>query len=420
MSDPTDPTSVTPPPPPGASPPPPPASGGTPPPPPTTQAGGSDGPAGFTPPPPAGGGAAAGSGSGGDNKKPLMIGGGILAVLVLLVGGYLVFSGGDDGGSAVSSVDDVKLATVQILTDGSFVDPIEGQVQNAGAGTGFLIDESGIAVTNNHVVTGAASVQVRVGGEDEELDAEVLGISECSDLAVIDIEGDGYPVLEFADEDPEVGTDVFVAGFPLGDPEYTLTEGIISKAEAAVDTNWASVEGALETTAKINPGNSGGPLVLPNGQVVGVNYAANDQTDQNLSIKASLARDIIDRLEQGEDDEALGMNTQAVVSEDGSQSGVWVAAVSPGSVASEAGVEAGDLIVEMNGTTVGDDGTMGGYGDSISSAGTDGAIAVTVVRTPTGEVLSGEFNGQALEVEGSTGGPDTGPDDNGNSGSTSG
>jgi serine protease Do len=390
VTDPSDPTQVNPPPPPGPAAPPPPPPGGAP-----------------HPVPPGDG------GRGGSNRKPLLIGGAAVAVIALIIGGVVVLSGGDDDGSRVGSVDDVKLATVQIVAEGAFVDPVEGAVQAAGSGTGFIIDESGLAVTNNHVVTGAASVQVFVGGEDEERDAEILGVSECSDLAVIDIEGDGYPVLEWASADPDVGTDVFVAGFPLGDPEYTLTEGIISKAEAAVDTDWASVEGALETTAKINPGNSGGPLVGQDGKVVGVNYASDDTTDQNLSIKGSLAQEVIEVLRTGDDQEALGMNTQAVVSEDGSASGIFVSAVSAGTPAADAGVEAGDIIAEMNDVPVGEDGTMGGYCDIVRSAGAGGAIAVTVVRPDTGEILEGEFNGSPLEVVGSTGGgpvPDAGGD----------
>jgi serine protease Do len=109
------------------------------------------------------------------------------------------------------------------------------------------------------------------------------------------------------------------------------------------------------------------------------------------------------------------MNTQAVVSEDGSASGVWVAAVSAGSPAAETGVEAGDLITEMNGLAVGDDGTMGDYCDILSSAGDGGAIDVLLVRTTTGEVLEGEFNGAPLEVVGSVEG-DTPGGDGGDSG----
>ncbi len=86
-----------------------------------------------------------------------------------------------------------------------------------------------------------------------------MGVSECSDLAVIDIEGDGYPYLEWFDGQVAPGLDVYAAGFPLGDPEFTLTRGIISKERADGETDWASVDWVVEHDATINPGNSGGP-----------------------------------------------------------------------------------------------------------------------------------------------------------------
>ena len=140
---------------------------------------------------------------------------------------------------AVTSLEDVKSATVQIEAQGTFVDPEFGlQLNAAGRGSGFIIDESGIAVTNNHVVTGAAFLQVWVGGESEPRNATILGVSECSDLAIIDIEGDGYPYLEWYDGTITPGLDVYAAGFPLGDPEFTLTRGIVSKERASGETSW--------------------------------------------------------------------------------------------------------------------------------------------------------------------------------------
>src|SRR5574338_543036 len=112
--------------------------------------------------------------------------------------------------ASVSSIEDVKKATVQIEAQGSFVDPQMGQLYNtAGRGSGFIIDPSGIAVTNNHVVTGAALIKVWVGGETSPRNARILGVSECWDLAVIDIEGDGYPFLDFHDGSIDPGLEVY-------------------------------------------------------------------------------------------------------------------------------------------------------------------------------------------------------------------
>src|SRR4030042_2834735 len=90
----------------------------------------------------------------------------------------------------VTNLTDLKKATIQIEAEGTFIDHEFGYMANAaGRGSGFIIDPSGIAITNNHVVTGAALLQVWVGGDTNKVyNARILGVSECSDLAVIDIE----------------------------------------------------------------------------------------------------------------------------------------------------------------------------------------------------------------------------------------
>jgi len=88
-------------------------------------------------------------------------------------------------------------------------------------------------VTNNHVVTGAAILKVWVGGDQSQsYNAKVLGVSECSDLAVIDIDGEGFPYLQWHEGAIKVGLEVYAAGFPLGEPEFTLTKGIVSKEKS--------------------------------------------------------------------------------------------------------------------------------------------------------------------------------------------
>ncbi|MEZ4676896.1 MAG: trypsin-like peptidase domain-containing protein [Caldilineaceae bacterium] len=184
------------------------------------------------------------------------------------------------GSGAVDTLADVRGAVVQIEAVGTFVDPAEGmQLNAAGRGSGFIIDPSGIAVTNNHVVTGGGLYKVYVDGEDEPRNAKVLGVSECADLAVIDIQGDGFPYLDWYQERIRVGLDVYAVGFPLGDPEFTMTRGIVAKERADGETNWASVDRVIQHDATINPGNSGGPLVNADGQVVAVNYAGNSETN---------------------------------------------------------------------------------------------------------------------------------------------
>jgi serine protease Do len=298
---------------------------------------------------------------------------------------------------SISSLEDVQQAVVQIVAEGTFVDPEFGlQLNAAGSGSGFIIDPEGIAVTNNHVVTGAALIRVFVGGNSEPLNARVLGVSECSDLAVIDIEGDGFPFLEWYDQDVNVGLDVFAAGFPLGDPEFTLTRGIISKARTSGESSWASVNEVLEHDATINPGNSGGPLVTADGKVVGINYAGSSATNQYFAIQSAEALAIIERMRGGEDVTSIGVNGEAVAGD--GFSGIWVASVKSGSPADNARIQSGDIITSLEGLILATDGTMSDYCDILRSRRADDVMAVEVLRFNTQEQLAGQLNGRELEV----------------------
>lgn len=298
---------------------------------------------------------------------------------------------------AVSSLEDLESAVVQIVAEGSFVDPEFGlQLNMAGAGSGFIINEEGHAVTNNHVVTGAALLRVYLAGEDDPLNARVLGVSECSDLALIDIEGDGYPYFEWYEGPISTGLEVFAAGFPLGDPEFTLTSGIVSKEDAGGESNWASVDAVIEHDATINPGNSGGPLVTAEGKVVGVNYAGNEQTRQHFAIARDEALEVLGQLQSETDVTSIGVNGFTVSTDD--TSGVWVSSVESGSPADRAGVQGGDIITAIEGLVLGVDGTMADYCDILRSHQPEDILSVEVLRYATEEVLAGQLNGDELAV----------------------
>lgn len=322
--------------------------------------------------------------------------------------------GGDDeatkkksttsGAGAITSTEDIQKATIQIVAKGSFAQPAGTlaayeQVEGAGSGSGFIVSADGIAVTNNHVVTGAASLEVYVGGSDDPVSAKVLGVSECSDLAVIDIEGDGYPFVKWHEGELSTGLDVLAAGFPLGDPEFTLTRGIVAKAEANGDTNWASVESVIEHDAAIQPGNSGGPLVsADDASVVAVNYAGGDPgtgTSQYFAIAAELAKPITEQLQKG-DVGSLGINGTAVVDEETGAQGIWVSSVDTNSPAGELGLQGGDIIEKIEGLSVGTDGTMKDYCDILDTHEPTDKLSVQVLRFEDGVRLTGEFNGDEL------------------------
>lgn len=300
----------------------------------------------------------------------------------------------------VTSFQDVKKATIQIEAQGTFIDPQFGaQVNVAGRGSGFIFDPSGLAITNNHVVAGAALLKVWVGGDTQTTyNARILGVSECSDLAVIQLIGSDFPYLAWYDGRPAVGDVVYAAGFPLGDPEFTLTKGIISKDNTSGETSWASVDGVIEHDATINPGNSGGPLVNTDGQVVGVNFASSGNTNQYFAIGRQAADQVIRLLRDGTDYQSIGVNPHAVVAEDGSYSGVWVSSVESGSPSDKAGVKAGDLIVSIENIVLAHDGTLSSYCDILRTRERTSTMAIRVVRWSTAEILEGQLNGRELQV----------------------
>jgi serine protease Do len=317
---------------------------------------------------------------------------------------------------AVNSLDGVQSAIIQIEAQGTFVDPEEGWNINVGKyGSGVIIDSTGLAVTNNHVVTGAALLRVWVGGDSTKVyNAKVLGVSECSDLAVIDIEGDGFPFVEWYDGDIKVGTDVYAAGFPLADPEYTLTKGIISKANANGESSWASVDYVIEHSARINPGNSGGPLVTADGKLVGINYAGISEYDQNFAISRDEAIPVIDTLSKKKNVNSIGVNGLTVSGTVGDIPiyGVWVRSVASGSPADKALIQPGDIIYQLEGQVLATDGTMKDYCDILKSRDATDTMSVTVIRWSDLSLLEGQLNGRQLattgyftaDTSGSTGG----------------
>jgi serine protease Do len=317
----------------------------------------------------------------------------LAAVSGLALAGCVPGLGGSSGGVGF---DEAESATIQIEATGTFEQPGEGAFEGAGRGSGFIVDPSGLAVTNNHVVVGAGTIKVWVNGE--ETNAKVLGSSECLDLAIIDLEGEDYPYFEWYEGEIEGAQEVWAVGFPLGDPTFTVTKGIVSKADTEGDTPWASLDHTIEHDSRIRPGNSGGPLIDEEGRVVGVNYAGDDQNDINLAIHRDEVLEVLDDLKKGQDVLSLGINGQAWVAEDESVSGIFVSSVASGSAADEAGVKPGDLITKMEGVTLAANGTMSDYCSVLRTHGADATLGVQVVRPSESAIYEGQFNGDPLEV----------------------
>ncbi|MFZ5810338.1 MAG: S1C family serine protease [Chloroflexota bacterium] len=302
-------------------------------------------------------------------------------------------------GEKVQGVQEIQKAIVQIEAVGTFIDPQFGESVQGGVGSGFIIDPAGIAVTNNHVVSGGTVFRVWVGGDTSKTyNATVLGYSECSDLAVIDIEGDGFPYVSWYEGPIKVGMDIYVAGYPLGDPNFTLTKGIVSKEKANGASAYSSVESVIEYDATSNPGNSGGPVVNTDGEVLAVHYMGNREYRQAFGISRDLARDTVEKLKNGQNVDSIGINGGAVSNDDKSIVGVWAYSVQPGSAADQAGVKPGDIVTRLGNVPVAADGTLLDYCDIIRSHSATEALPIEVLRLSSGELLSGQLNGKTLEV----------------------
>ncbi|HMR62598.1 MAG TPA: trypsin-like peptidase domain-containing protein [Anaerolineae bacterium] len=311
-----------------------------------------------------------------------------------------------DNDLAVKSLQDVKQATIRIVAKGEFtyVDD-EGNLQpfDESSGSGFIIDESGIAVTNSHVVIGGSIFNAYIGGDDQPYRMRVLGISECSDLAVLQLlGGEEFPYLTWYEGNVSPPLTVLTAGFPLGDSEFTMTRGIVSKAKTSGQTSWASVDSVLEHDATINPGNSGGPLVSEEGQIVGVNYASNSATNQYFAIAREEALEVIEQLRAGRNVHSLGISAEAVSIplDDGTIfSGIWVSSVNSGSPADEAGIKPGDFITRLENVAMAADGSMNDYCEILRTRNPEEeTITFEVVRLQTEECLRGQVNGRKIEV----------------------
>lgn len=179
-----------------------------------------------------------------------------------------------------------------------------------GEGSGWVFDDRGTIVTNNHVVAGADTVKVRFTDDGEDVDARVLGTDVSSDLAVLRVDPndvDKLVPLKVADSDKvETGDPVVAIGYPLGQ-DQTTTAGIISGVGRQIQAqNNFQIDKVLQTDAPINPGNSGGPLLNIKGEVVGVNSqiattgAGGGSVGIGFAVPSDTVRDVVPTLAKGQ------------------------------------------------------------------------------------------------------------------------
>src|ERR687893_885010 len=172
--------------------------------------------------------------------------------------------------------------------------------QGTATGSGFVVDADGTIITNAHVVEGASEVQVGFEEGGDLVDAEVKGVDDDTDLAVlkIDPQGQELTVLPLGDSsEAEVGDPVVAIGNPFG-LQRTVTTGIVSALQRQIDApSGFDISNVIQTDASINPGNSGGPLLDSQGRVIGINTViVQGTTGLGFAIPINLARDIAGQL----------------------------------------------------------------------------------------------------------------------------
>jgi serine protease Do len=237
------------------------------------------------------------------------------------------------------------------------------QQREHGLGSGVVMTPDGYILTNNHVVDGASQVQVTLN-DRREFNAKVVGADPKADIAVLKIDAHNLPVITVGDSSKaQVGDYALAIGNPFGVGE-TVTMGIVS-ATGRSNLGIEQYENFIQTDAPINPGNSGGALVNDRGELIGINTAIiahGSEGNQGIgfAIPVNMARNVMDQLvKYGKVTRAyLGIIPQDVTPAmaqafgENQTSGALVGDVSPNSPAQRAGLERGDIILDINGKPV--------------------------------------------------------------------
>jgi S1-C subfamily serine protease len=296
-----------------------------------------------------------------------------LAVVLLFVTG--IFGGNEEQPSAAEIIEDVTPSTVQIRTvlpDGS----------TAGIGTGWVYDaEQGLIVTNSHVATAQPKLTVTLGEETAERPAQVVGVAQCDDLALLRVQDtSGMVTMPLgAQSDLEQGETVIALGYPGtladGDPLIT-TEGVVSvvKTRTARSPEEQVYPNVIQTDAVINPGNSGGPLVDTDAKLVGVNTLKNPAAGfegQFFAIAVDRVKEVVTQLAEGRSTGWPGLAfrffpSAEEIEADGfpAQPGLLVLGAHDGTFAAKHGWNDGPfLLVAIDGKPV--DGTWRSYCDAV-------------------------------------------------------
>lgn len=275
----------------------------------------------------------------------------------------------EESSAVIDSTKKVSPAVVSIISTQNVMD-FFGQVQQQqAAGTGFIFTNDGYILTNKHVGSDTNATYTVFTSDGKKYDGKVVAQDPLNDLAIIKIDGKGLPVVDLGDSDKlEVGQWVIAIGNALGQLQNTVTVGVISARERQLTAGGFGdqterLENLLQTDAAINPGNSGGPLVNLKGQVIGINTAvASGAQSIGFAIPINTAKTAITSFQkQGKIVRPLLGVKYVMITPDLSKSenlpvdyGAIIAdgGIVSGGPADKAGLQARDIITELNGDRI--------------------------------------------------------------------
>ena len=266
----------------------------------------------------------------------------------------------------------------------------DGTQQANNIGTGFIIDGSGIIVTNQHVVRDTKAEYQVITQDNKTFKPKSIVRDEINDIALIIIDANNLPALRLGNSDQlEVGETVIAIGTPLGEYPGSVTVGVVSGLGRTVVTGdgfWElqkEYENVLQTDAAINPGNSGGPLLNLLGEVIGVNFATTGGVDNiSFALPINIVTQKVSEYKQFGKFRSpyLGVNYRMVLAQEAEfynvKPGALVRAVTDNSPAKTAGLKVGDIITEINGKPV----TVS-LAASLGKFQVDSKVTLTVVRS---------------------------------------
>ncbi len=328
-----------------------------------------------------------------------LLGGAVVAVVgaILLVTGVVKSSGGgtvtverttsspivsktsEDGGNTVDEIykaDGNGVAFIESTIPAEqteslnpFLEP-ESRGGGTATGSGIVFDNKGHILTNNHVIEGAARIQVKIGASDHAYTAEVVGTDPASDLALLKVNAPAKELdpLPLGDSSKmEVGDPVVAIGNPFG-LDRTVTSGIVSALQRQIQApDGFSIDNVIQTDAAINPGNSGGPLINAAGEVIGINSqietggnGSNGNVGIGFAIPINTAKEVIHELEtKGSVEHAyLGIEGGTITPQLAKavnlpvEEGVLIQSVEKGGPSDKAGIEGGSTRATIGGAEI--------------------------------------------------------------------